>query len=112
MKVYWVVASLLLVVLTVVVALTMHWRWQQGQYFGEIVRISESELVIRDARVGEFPVHVSEETRIRRGSKNDQAVLTVGERVIVFGETRGDIVEATLIRVVRDSDWGSAAPSH
>lgn len=108
-KYHWAGVLVAFVALIAFASANMYARWQQDQYFGEILRISGSELVLRDRRVGERSVHFSPETRIRRGAEKGQAVLTEGERVIVFGNERAGVIEATLIRVVGDDDWGSGA---
>lgn len=104
-KTYWILGALALVALSTLLALNAYLRWHQDQYFGEIIRISASELVLLDMRVGERVFHITPETRIRRGGGREQATLTEGERIIVFGEERERMIEATLIRVVDDDDW-------
>ena len=104
-KAAWILFSLAFLIS--VVSLTAHTyvQWHKNQYFGEIIRMTNNEIVLYDVRVGERVVHISAETPIRRGREVKTGSLQVGERVIVFGEQHEGIIEATSITVVKSGEW-------
>jgi len=78
-------------------------RWQGSQYFGQIVRITDSGFVISDAKAKERIIDIDQKTAIRRGRQPQGGGLQVGERVIVVGKIgAGGHVHASLIRIVED----------
>ncbi len=103
-KYLWVGVAVVCVALFLFVAVHMYARWQRDQYFGDIARISGSQIVFRDTRVGERILYITPTTEIRRGWETEQATLHVGEHVIIFGEENEGVIQATFIRIVTD-DW-------
>ncbi len=92
------------IVLTAVVALTAMraYLWGQEQhYFGEVIRMTDSGVVISDPLLGERFVIIDATTVIRRGRDSAQR-LQVGDRLIVFSTDEEIAVHATFIRVVSD----------
>ena len=76
-------------------------RWDESQYFGKILSMTESGFVISDVKTKERVIDTTDQTVIKKGIRREQGALRVGDQVIVIGSTAFDgHVQASLVRVV------------
>ncbi|OGG72742.1 hypothetical protein A3A38_03720 [Candidatus Kaiserbacteria bacterium RIFCSPLOWO2_01_FULL_53_17] len=108
-RILWALGAVLFIVAIALATVNMYARWQQDQYFGEVVRMTNGDIVIRDARVGERVIHVNETTAIIQGRKT-AGPLEAGDQLIVFGEARDGRIEASLIRVIDEGPASGRRP--
>ncbi len=77
-------------------------KWRAPHYFGSVVSVSDTALVIADPKDGTVTVRLTEDTLIKRGTETLSAVPP-GETVVVFAKRTDTDPEAVLVRVVDDA---------
>lgn len=76
-------------------------RWDESQYFGKILRMTDSGFAISDVKTKERIVDITDQTVVKKGIHREQGSLRVGDQVMVIGGTAFDgHVKASLVRVV------------
>ncbi|OGZ45789.1 MAG: hypothetical protein A3C84_00765 [Candidatus Ryanbacteria bacterium RIFCSPHIGHO2_02_FULL_48_12] len=99
-----VLLGILLAIVLSLMGVRGYMRWEDRQYFGEIIRITDMGFVITDSIVKERIIDVSDQTVVKKGPHTEQDGFHVGDHVIIVGEASTDgHVQATLVRIVENN---------
>ena len=80
------------------------YRWTEGYYFGEIIKIDDNGFVIKGRGDMEKIVLIRESTVIKKGKETIEGALQIGNQVMIIGfSNKEGQIQAKLIRVF-DSD--------
>ena len=85
------------------------YRWTEGYYFGEIIKIDDNGFVIKGRGDMEKIVLIRESTVIKKGKETIEGALQIGNQVIVIGSLdEGGRIEAKIIRIFDQGDINSS----
>ncbi|MDA9129064.1 hypothetical protein N9J72_01135 [Candidatus Gracilibacteria bacterium] len=102
-KRFWGMFIVVIFFLYIAAASQLHWF--KNQYFGEVIEISSSQIVIQDRREREFTVFLQENTRII-GNKIADNEIAVGDIISVQSSQILDTqnLQADFIRIMKPRD--------
>ncbi len=95
-----IIASVLIIAIVLAAAVFLSYgRWREAHYFGAVASVSESAVVITDAKTGERSIALDENTKIIAG-RDKGHVLAAGDQVIIVAHKENGAIIADVVRVV------------
>lgn len=99
---FWIIFLIIMILFTLSVSIRFFTHWNEGVFFGEVVKINERGFVINGRDNMEKTVIIDEETIFKKGRDMVKIFPQVGDKVTIVGslDEVGQI-KAKLIRIPR-----------